>query len=122
MLNQTGIKREKYLSTNQILFATAHQVSVSIRVAKDETNKIIKAGTPMAGNLDERQTGFTVANTDGTDVIGILLHDVDVSIDDANATLLLFGFVNTNRIDTAVKAKLTTEVKKALPMIKMMAC
>jgi hypothetical protein len=35
---------------------------------------------------------------------------------------LLFGFVNTNRIDDKTKAKITAEVKAALPMIKFVAC
>lgn len=133
MLNNTGIKTEKYGATNQILFAVEHQVSMGVVVSKDlgvavGTKKIVKAGTPITGDLDARTTAFTAAATSGTtgneksNAVGILLHDVDVTVDDNNGTILLFGFVNTNRIDTTTKAKITDEVKAALPMIKFVAC
>lgn len=34
-------------------------------------------------------------------VVGVLLHDVDVTAGDDNGTLLIFGFVNINRLDEA---------------------
>ncbi len=125
MLNQTGIKKEKFVNTDQILFAVEHQVSVGIKVAQAVgtnvgSRKIAKAGTPLAGNLDARTTPFTLANTDGTDAVGILLHDVDVTAGAANATLLLHGFVNTDRIETTTQEKLSEEVKKALTKITFM--
>lgn len=125
MLNQTGVKKEKFVNTDQILFAVEHQVSVGVKVAQAVgvnigSKKIAKAGTPLAGNLDARTTPFTLANTDGTDVVGILLHDVDVTAGAANATLLLHGFVNTDRIDTTTQEKLSEEVKKALTKITFM--
>ena len=128
MLNRTGVKTEKFGNVNQILFAVDHQVSVGIVVAQAVGEKqpdgrtIAKAGTPVTGNLDKRTTAFTKANVDGSDVVGILLHDVDVTVADANATLLLHGFVNTNRIDGTTKAKLDSRIIKALPTIKFMAC
>ena len=85
--------------------------------------KIAKAGTPLTGNLDTRETAFTAATTStGSNAVGILLHDVDVTVGDNNGAILLFGFVNTNRIDETTKAKITADVKKALPMIKFAAC
>ena len=131
MLNQTGVRKETYGNTNQILFAVEHQVSIGVVVSKalgvaEGTKKVVKAGTPLTGNLDARTTAFTVAtagsSTEASDAVGVLLHDVDVTTGDANGTLLLFGFVNTNRIDAKTKAKLTDTVKKAMPMIKFVAC
>lgn len=131
MLNQTGVRKETYGNTNQILFAVEHQVSMGVVVSKalgvaEGTKKVVKAGTPLTGNLDARTTAFTAAtagsSTEASDAVGVLLHDVDVTTGDANGTLLLFGFVNTNRIDTTTKAKLTDIVKKAMPMIKFVAC
>lgn len=132
MLNRTGIKKETFGSGNQILFAVQHQVSVGIIVddavvtsADASGKKIAKAGTPLTGNLDERGTAFTAASAGSvgaaSNAVGILLHDVDVTDGDANGTLLIFGFVNTDRIDETTAAKLTTYVKAALPMIKFMA-
>ena len=131
MLNQTGVRKETYGNTNQILFAIEHQVSMGVVVSNslgvaEGTKKVVKAGTPLTGNLDARTTAFTAAtagsSTEASDAVGVLLHDVDVTTGDANGTLLLFGFVNTNRIDAATKAKLTDTVKAAMPMIKFVAC
>lgn len=131
MLNQTGVRKETYGNTNQILFAVEHQVSMGVVVSKalgvaDGTKKVVKAGTPLTGNLDARTTAFTAAtagsSSEASNAVGVLLHDVDVTTGDANGTLLLFGFVNTNRIDAKTKAKLTDTVKAAMPMIKFVAC
>lgn len=128
MLNNTGIKKETYGSGKQILFAVEHQVSMGIVVDQtvgvtEGTKKIAKAGTPLTGSLDERGTAFTAATTStDSNAVGILLHDVDVTVDDNNGVILLFGFVNTNMIDGTTKAKITADVKKALPMIKFAAC
>lgn len=128
MLNNTGIKKETYGSGKQILFAVEHQVSMGIVVDQtvgvtEGTKKIAKAGTPLTGNLDERGTAFTEATTStDSNAVGILLHDVDVTVEDNNGVILLFGFVNTNMIDDTTKAKITADVKKALPMIKFAAC
>lgn len=131
MLNQTGVRKETYGNTNQILFAVEHQVSMGVVVSKalgvaEGTKKVVKAGTPLTGNLDARTTAFTAAtagsSTEASNAVGVLLHDVDVTTGDANGTLLLFGFVNTNRIDATTKAELTDTVKAAMPMIKFVAC
>lgn len=123
MLNQSGIKKTTGVSTKQILGNVELQYSVGIVVAQavgvqEGTRKIAKAGMPVTGNLDQRTTAFTEANADGTDVVGVLLHDVDVTDGAANATLLLFGFVNMNMIDSTTQGKLVAAVTKALPMIK----
>lgn len=132
MYNNTGVTKTSYLNKNQILFAVEHQVSMSIVVddanitAGSNGKKIVKAGTPLTGSLDARTTAFTKASSSGTpsasNAVGILLHDVDVTAGENNGTLLIFGFVNTNRIDATTKALITAEVKAALPMIKFVAC
>lgn len=129
MFNNTGIMKETYGNKNQILFAVEHQVSMGIVVdttcgVAENGRKIAKAGTPVTGNLDERTTAFmpAVTTAGASNAVGILLHDVDVTDDDNNGTVLLFGFVNTNRIDETTKEKITAEVKAALPMIKFVAC
>lgn len=125
MFNNTNVKHEVYGNRNQILFAVEHQVSMGCVVAQsvgvtENGKKIAKAGTPITGNLDERTTAFTKAT--GANAVGVLLHDVDVTVAENNATILLFGFVNTNRIDETTRAWITDEVKEALPMIRFVAC
>lgn len=125
MLNQTGIKKSSYVSTNQILFNTDPFVAVSIIVddALGVTDpatgrKLVKAGTPLAGDLTKRETAFVAVNEASaslaSDAKGILLHDVDVTTGVANGTLLIFGFVNVDRIDATVMAKNDEYVKEAL--------
>lgn len=125
MLNQTGIKKSSYVSTNQILFNTDPFVAVSIIVdgALGVTDpatgkKIVKAGTPLTGDLTKRETAFAAVNEASaslaSDAKGILLHDVDVTTGDANGTLLIFGFVNVDRIDAKVMEKNDEYVKEAL--------
>lgn len=118
MFNKSGFTKTTGAAPVQILANTELQHSMGVVVAQGTTTadangrKIVKAGTPMAGSLDARTTAFTQA-TDGT-AVGVLLHDVDVTDGNANGTLLIFGFVNTNRLDTATKALITDEVKTAL--------
>ena len=120
MLNQGGITNTKGFNTNQILASTQLQYSVPVIVTTtgvSEVNgkKIIKAGTPLAGDFTARGTAFTKCN-DGT-AVAVLLHDVDVTKGNANATALVFGFVDLNKLDNTVKALLTEEAKKALTKI-----
>ena len=129
MLNKTGVLKESFVNVEQILFNVVYQVSVSVLVDQSVVtsadaygNKIAKAGTPLTGDLDARTTAFTAAQTSGSptatsNAVGILLHDVDLTQGDENGTLLIFGFVNTSRIDSTTAAKITDEVKAALPMI-----
>lgn len=118
MLNQTGIIKTSLSSPRQILFNVQNQVSVGIKLAKDfagavteNGRKIVKAGTPLNGDLANRSEVFTAA---ADSAVGVLLHDVDVTTSEANATLLIWGFVNLDRVDEATKAKLTAEVQASL--------
>ena len=78
-------------------------------------------GTPTLGNTvdltdygievtgtPENQDTFMVEFTAGTTAtaVGVLLHDVDVTAGDNNGTLLIFGFVNINRLDEATASAL----------------
>lgn len=124
MLNQTGIKKVTGAAPVQILFDAQHYVAVSIKVAKTmasvtvDGRKIVKAGTPLTGDLTNRSTAFKapVAASEGVTAqpaVGVLLHDVDITDKNANATLLIWGFVNLSRLDTATQA-LATAAKSAL--------
>lgn len=124
MLERATIKKQSYGIENQILLNPDFQFSLSVVV--DEASgtevagrKVVKAGTPLAGNLDARTTPFTKAND--TTVKGVLLHDVDVTGGNGNGTLLVFGFVNTNMIDSTTKALITSDVKDTLRNIVFVA-
>ena len=116
MLNQTGIKKTTYGGPVQILFNVQNQVSVSIRVddaysVTRDGRKIVPAGTPLSGDLTARTTAFVKAVDTTHPATGVLLHDVDVTEGDANGTLLIWGFVDLNKVDSAT-ANLITATRK----------
>lgn len=120
----SGIRKEGYMYRKQILANVEHQWSVGVVVSSEagvdfEGKKVVKAGTPITGDLDDRTTAFTQASDTAT---GVLLHDVDVTDGNNNGTMLVFGFVNTNRLDDDVKELITENVKSSLNMIKFLAC
>lgn len=101
----------KAISNTQILFATQPQLSVgcivpaSIGVA-DGNRKVVKAGMPIKVDFANLQTPVAITTPNA-----VLLHDVDVTAGNANGTALIFGFVNANRVDTAVQARLVPGTK-----------
>lgn len=120
MLNRSGVTKQSFGAPKQILLNPELQFSLGVVVSKAKAvtvdgKKIVKAGTPLVGSLDARTTAFTVAGTeDAAKTVGVLLHDVDVTNGNANGTLLIFGFVNTNMLDADVKTLLTASVKAAI--------
>lgn len=120
MLNKTGIVKTTGTAPVQILFNVDNQMSVSIKVNKNTTGfvtengrKILKAGTPLSGDIENRATAFTNVG-ENAPAVGILLHDVDITDTNANASLLIWGFVNLNRLGTATAALITSAVKTSL--------
>lgn len=113
-MNNTGIKKTAATTPNDILFTTTGAMSVGVVVdaTVGGSAKIIKAGTPLKGNLSERTTAFTAAGE--SDAVGVVLHDVDVSEGNNNATLLIGGYVNLDRLDSETAALITSGVKSAL--------
>lgn len=133
MFNKTGIKKTTGAAPVQILFDVQNQVSVSIVVddgysVTRDGRKIVPAGTPLSGSLTARNTAFVKAvdNTaesgasNGKPATGVLLHDVDVTDGDTNGTLLIWGFVDLNKIDTTTAALLTAARQGEMPSIKFL--
>ena len=119
MLNNTGIKKTTYGGPVQILFNVQNQMSVGIRVddaysVTRDGRKIVPAGTPLSGDLTARTTAFVKAVDNTAPATGVLLHDVDVTEGDANGTLLIWGFVDLNKVDSATAALITATRKTEL--------
>lgn len=109
MLNRDGISKTSFGAPKQILANVELQSSVGCIVAKEAgaavgAKKIAKAGTPIKIDMGNLQTPAT-AETEGNNAV--LLHDVDVTGGNANGTALVFGFVNVNRLESDVQAKVT---------------
>ena len=121
MLNCSGIIiKETAVAPSQILFNVQNQMSVRVIVDKtvgtagEDGRKIVKAGTPLNGDLTARGTAFVAAKGTANPAVGVLLHDVDVTDGNANGTLLIWGFVNLNRMDSTTANSITTDIKTAL--------
>ena len=120
MLNRSGIIKETAVAPSQILFNVQNQMSVGVIVdravgtAGKDGRKIVKAGTPLSGDLTARSTAFVAAKGTSNPAVGVLLHDVDVTDGNANGTLLIWGFVNLNRMDSTTADSITTDRKAEL--------
>lgn len=128
-MNRSGIRKTEGAAPRTILWAVEHQVSVSVQIANTGIvadaagKKIIKAGTPIGGTtnvLENRATPVVATNTagDGANTQGILLHDADVTLGDANAAMLIWGFVNLDRIEVVPVAEAKTALKSKVAFIK----
>lgn len=118
MLNRSGITKTKLTNTTQILANVELQSSVGCIVKQDVgvlegTRKIAKAGTPLKIDLKNLKTPAVLADESANPMTAVLLHDVDVTEGNANGTALLFGFINYDRIDEAIRGKVDTAVGNA---------
>lgn len=129
MLNQTGVETNVYGAPAKTILvdefnSTAFSVVVNATgvTADSDGKKIIKAGTPLYGSLEARNTAFTVTGGEGATPVGIALHDVDVTgltgTATRNSQILVFGFVDLNKLDASVVTALTASVRASLNMIK----
>lgn len=83
--------------------------------AGTDGRKVVKAGTPLYGDIEKRDTGFTVSAQSGNPTC-ILLHDVDVTAGDENGTIVLAGCVDLLKLDASVKTAVAS-AKANLPRI-----
>lgn len=125
MLNQTGVQVSSYGNRKSILVDNVNSTAVSVMVSNSGVNagsdgkKVVKAGTPVYGDLLDRSKAFTVASTgDGaaaTKVAGVILHDVEVTSGTANSQMVIFGTIDVSKLDTAT----ATALKGAVSGLKM---
>lgn len=113
-MSRNGIRKITAITPNQILFDAQNFVAVGAVIgqgsvsAGEDGRKVIKAGTPVSGDLMNRNTAFSVSQKDDENIVGVLLHDVDVTEGDENGTVLIFGFVDMNKLDSSVAELLNT--------------
>lgn len=112
-----GLTVTKGAAPRQILAVVDPQVSFTVQMAQAAAvtvngRKIIKAGTPLTGDLKARETAFAAASE--SNAVGVALHDYDVTDGDIAGALLVFGFVDLKKMEDDVAAKITTEVETAL--------
>lgn len=126
MLNQSSVVTVEGTTRKTILVDELNSTAFSCMVANTgvsadaDGKKIVKAGTPISGDLTARGTAFVVASTtEGvSNATGILLHDVDVTDGTKNAQVVVFGFIDLTKLETGVQSLITSAVKTALRMIQ----
>lgn len=104
-----SVKSLEFGNDKQILVAPELAFTIGCLVtntgisANAEGKKIIKAGTPVGGGdvLVNRQT---VLAQNAESPVGVLLHDVDVTAGQENATLVVEGIVDIEKLDADVKS------------------
>lgn len=81
-------------------------------IIKGTAGQTMYAGQPLAGDITDRDTGFSVgtAGTDGkTACVGVLLHDVTFDTDGkANGTIVLAGCIDLLKLEDSVQTALKT--------------
>lgn len=110
-------RNKKQILANSTLFQSFGAQIAATGVSAVGGRKIIPAGTPVGGANDfyeDEQAELVVTNTaeDVAETQGVLLHDVDVTEGTNNGTVLVFGFVNENRLDESLTV--VDEAKTAL--------
>lgn len=88
------------------------------------TQKVAETGNSPSASVTQTTEG-TMAITSATvtagstgtvssDAVGVLLHEVDVTAGNENATLLIFGFVDLNKVPSGALALIDSATKAAL--------
>lgn len=103
------------IANDSYLVTLGAQVTNTGVDADSDGKKILRAGTPLAGDITKRDTAFTKTNSNTARAI--LLHDVDVTAGAENATIILAGCVDLLKIDETTRALITSNVKGAVPNI-----
>lgn len=115
------IKKENVNApVKDVLLAPHLAFEIGVQVANtgvSTTNgkKIIPAGTPIGGTtsaLTTRNAVLQVTNSssNGANAQGVLRYDVDVTDGNANATMIVFGFIDESKcptIEATAKTALT---------------
>ena len=120
-----GVEKHILIANNSYMATLPARVTNTGISADSNGKKIIKAGTPLYGNIEKRDTAFVVATQTAAaggdpasnNATAIALHDVDVTAGAENATIVLAGVVDLLKLESSVVTALTAEAKAALPRI-----
>lgn len=116
------IKKQDYaqdgksiLVADSLAFSLGAVIGNTSVTAGADGRKIVKAGTPLTGDILKRNTAFTVGTS--ANAVALLLHDVDVTAGNANGTILISGYVDYDKLEADVQALITAEVAAKLTKI-----
>lgn len=118
-----GVRKNILIGQESFYIALPAQVTNTGLTEDENGKKILKAGTPLFGDITKRDTAFvksttTPARGDGgtasSNATAILLHDVDVTNGANNGTIVLAGCIDLLKLDSATKALIDDATKEAL--------
>ena len=112
-----GVEKHILIANNSYMVTLPGIIKNTGVTAGEDGRKIVKAGTPLYGNIEKRDLGFTISGSEGASPVAIALHDVDVTAGDENGTIVLAGCVDLLKLESSVQTALTASVKAALPRI-----
>lgn len=112
-----GVDKHILIANNSYMVTLGGIIKQTGVTADSDGKKIVKAGTPLYGDIEKRDTGFTIAGAEGASPVCVLMHDVDVTAGDENGTIVLAGCVDLLKLESSVRTALTSSVKAALPRI-----
>lgn len=119
-----------YTGTKEILAIPDHYVAFPVMVsdsgivANSDGKKIVSAGTPVGGiggsvltdptkDVEKKNTQGAASGVAGAgvDAEGILHRDVDVTYGPAPGSMIVHGFVDSNKVPEAIVADAVTALK-----------
>lgn len=100
------INHETYVNRKTIMIGQdSYYIALPI-VVSGSANATIKAGEPLTGDIEKRDTAFTASTSSA---VGINLHDVKLDANGkGNATLVIAGCVDLLKLDDSVKSNVQT--------------
>lgn len=111
-----SVKVTNYNVDKNILIAPELAMTLPAQIG-GTAGTTIKAGTPLYGDLQDRDTAFVEATTSTTSNANVvLLHDVTIESGQtkANGTIVLNGTVDLLKLESDVVSKITSQVVTAL--------
>lgn len=109
MFNNPRITKQSATVDNQMVINSMPHKAVGCRVPASAANgtdglgrPIMKMGTPLTGDLTDRQTPMTVTPADAMPT-GLLIHDVPLDGGDGNGSLLIDGGIILEYVDEDIQ-------------------
>lgn len=122
MLNQTGFESRNETIRKTILVDPKNSTALSCIVSDEGVTadsdgvKMVFAGTPLYGDLTDRNTPFKVSGT-GTPV-GVSHHDQDVTKGPANGGVIIFGTIDISKLEPSVQTSVKAATFKMIQFVK----
>ena len=110
------VEETTYVVRKNILIGQeSYYIALPVVVSGD-ANATIKAGQPLVGDLEARDTAFTAGTTNA---VGANLHDVKLDANGkGNATLVIAGCIDLLKLDSTVATALKTAAIDKIILVK----